>query len=491
MYILKKNNIKILIIYIFLLVSQLIILNNKLNINISNMHVDEIHTINFAIDSLYTGKVETLRVGEGTRWFARLIYPLAITSMNSKMGGEHFLTGFDYPGGAYLKSNFKDTNIKFDPNIQDFIFAMRFYLGFLVIASFILASLMINLRYGLVSGLAYFTIAMSTTLIQEMLNIFYTESALIIIFNLILTIGLIEWKNKFRLLMWSAFICAFSASVKLTGIILILPLIAVIMIQDHEINKGMKIEIFLFLMIIFFLLINIYSSSYIELINQNLSNIYHLKTGHLNTYPSGFYQLLVIIKHTAPWNIIFLLSFYLVCRNKIPNKLFLISIAFSSILIFMSMVDVSFSLIRNYTTPMVMMICVIAISAYFIIEINLIKYKNFLLISCFIIYNYSLFNNFNPIIESNILSHTKNCSTLGIVGFKDKVKESYIKIKDIPNSFQLKRQESEFIKYFEGIDCVIIDGKENNKQYTHYIMDKINYTLQHRIGEYYFFQLKK
>lgn len=80
----KKNVGKFL--FIGLTFWALLLLNNRLQFRIVECHVDEELTINLGINSMYTGKVENLRVGESTRWLARMVYPIGLFYMNSNMG---------------------------------------------------------------------------------------------------------------------------------------------------------------------------------------------------------------------------------------------------------------------------------------------------------------------------------------------------------------------------------------------------------------------
>ena len=156
--------------------------------------------------------------------------------MNSKMGGTLKLNGWDYPGGSYLKNNFTNTEkIKNDPNIQDFVFAMRFILGSIVILSFVLASYFISKSYSFISAVTYLTLTFSATMINDMLSIFYTESTLVIIFNLIIVVSLLPKLNKWRLYIWCSFLLSFAISTKLTGVIFSIPIFVIIFLKDKNI----------------------------------------------------------------------------------------------------------------------------------------------------------------------------------------------------------------------------------------------------------------
>lgn len=493
----NKNLIQISI-FIFLLLSSLWLLNNKLQYEITNSAEDDVHTMNIGINSMYSGKVDTLRVGESTRWLARVIYPVALYYMNSNMGGEHFVTTWNYPSGFYIQKYFKDPNVKNDPNLQDFVFAMKFCLGSLVILSFIGASYMLSRRYNMITGISYFTLSISTTMMMNMLSVFYTESTLVIIFNIIVIIALLEAINKWRLYIWLAFLSAFAISTKLTGLIFILPIIAIIISKDKDLFKNMKIEGFLILIVIFYLLINIFSTSYMSLLDQYMANVYHVKTGHLETVPSGFYQFKLIVKALSPWIFIFPLSLvFILFHKKIENKLFIIFVALASILIFGSQIDVSMTLIRNLTISLIMMIFVISISlGLFVIYLfdkndKLQKKETLIIFTLFaiflIFYIYYLNKHTFKISPTLITKSLKECKSVATIDIEDRFVDNSTKLPSMPDTFTLENQLEQFRNQFLPYDCIAIKRVKNNKHYTNYILP-LDYKLETRFGKYFVYK---
>lgn len=495
----KYKNLFKIFVFIFLFLSSLYLLQNRLQYNITKSHEDDVHTMNMGIQSMYSGEVSTLRVGESTRWLARIIYPVAMYYMNSNMGGEHYVTGWNYPGGFYIQKHFKSPDsVKEDANLQDFVFAMKFILGSLVLLTFIVASFMITKRYNFISGISYFIFSISTAMIINMLDVFYTESTLVIIFNLLIVFALLETQNKWRIYIWLAFLFAFAVSTKLTGLIFLLPIIAIIISKDINIFSNMKIEGFFILVCIFYLLINIFASSYMSLLDQTLSNVYHLKTGHLNTVPSGFYQLKIIIKTLSPWIFIFPLAvLFLIFNKQLKNKIFIFSVIFASVLIILSQVNVSMSLPRNLTNSLIMIIFIISISfglfySYLVKKYEKLKKKDVLIFTSLLLilgyfYMYNLNKHIYDINPDSVKKSLSECKNIATIDVEKGYIENATILPSMPDTFNLKQQQDTFRNLFATYDCVVIKKVKNNKHFTNYILP-LDYKLNTRVGKYFVFK---
>src|SRR5258708_23252065 len=275
-FLLSNKNVASLLLLMTMTLGALSLMNNTLQNSIALPSEDDVHTINYCIECLYSHKVTEARVCESTRWMARLIYTLGLYYINSNMGGEHYVTGWEYSGGYYIRKHFHlQSDIPGDPNIQDFVFAMKFVLGAIVILSFLLASYVMSRRLGLVAGLAYFALALSSVLTIQMLVVFYTESTLVILFNLIIVIAFIPKIGSIRLYFWLAFIFAFAFSAKLTGAVFLIPILMILKQKEKE-NwlKGLRMEAFAILILVFFLLIHYFIPSYMTALDQTLANVY-------------------------------------------------------------------------------------------------------------------------------------------------------------------------------------------------------------------------
>jgi hypothetical protein len=465
---------------------------NNLQFNITKYHGDDVHTMNYGISSMYSGEVTTLRVGESTRWLARVIYPAALYYMNINMGGEHYVTGWGYPSGYYIKEHFKKPNsVIGDPNLQDFTFAMKFILATLVLLSFILASQKISNTFGFLAGITYFVLALSTLLIKIMLSIFYTESSLIILFNLIVALALTKKIYVWRLYIWSALLLAFAISTKLTGTIFIIPIIVLILQKDTFFSK-MKIEGFIILTFVFLAIINMYASSYMELLDQTLANVYHLKTGHKLTVPSGMYQLSKIMEALSPWIYLFPIALFILVYRKSKELYFLISISLSSLIMIAALIGVSFFLSRNLTTPLVMMILIISVGFNYLI--NHIKFKpqimlSVSIVSILLIHLFTIDSNLLDVNYEVIQRHIKGSKNIAIIDMEEDLVDAYSVLESMPETFTLVNDLAKFKEQFWLYDCVVIKRTKNNKHYTNYILP-LDFQLIARHGNYFIFKKK-
>jgi len=484
-----NSHIVKLLIFAFLFLSSVLMIKNDLQYNIARSHSDEIHTMNFGINSLYSGEVTVLRVGETSRWLARAIYPVALYYMNVNMGGEHFVTGWNYPSGYYIKKHFKKPkDIRNDPNLQDFVFAMKFVLGSLVLLSFLGASYMLSKYYGFLAGCLYFVLATSSTLVTDMLTMFYTESSLIILFNLLVVLALTKNCNKWRLYIWSSVILALAISTKLTGVVFVLPIIALIMFKDN-ILRGMKLEGFILLTIVFLAIINIYASDYMELLDQTLANVYHLKTGHKFTEPSGLYQVKNITTTLFPWVIIFPFAIGYIIYKKPAKYYFLYCVAVSAIIMLVALVGVSFFLERNLTTPQTLIIFIISLASATVIRG--ITYKPQIVmtstISLLLIYQVvTVVDNYRSVTHDRLKGYLKNSKNIATIDVESGIVDNSTVLEGMPDSFTLVNQLEDFKNKFTPYDCVVIKRVNNNKHLTNYILP-LDYKLTARHGNYFIY----
>tara|TARA_B110001452_G_scaffold245039_1_gene229450 strand:+ start:178 stop:1671 length:1494 start_codon:yes stop_codon:yes gene_type:complete len=480
------------LVFSFLFLSSLFMLKNNLQYNISKPHVDEIHTLNYGISSMYSGEVTNLRVGESTRWLARAIYPAALYYMNSKMGGVPGITSWRYPSGFYINKNYKSPkSIIGDPNLQDFTFAMKFILGALVLLSFLLASYKISKSFGFLSGILYFVFSSSTSLIIGMLSIFYTESSFIIIINLIISLALTKKVNVLRLYIWSSLLLALAISTKITGLIFAIPIIILILKRDSFIEK-IKIEVFIISTILFIALINIYAISYMEVLDQSLSNVYHFKTGHKMTRSSSVYQFSKILESLSPWIFIFPVALSFLIYKKSRELNFLLSISMSSIIMIIGMIGVSYFLERNLTTPLIMMILII--SVFFNLIIKFIKFKPKVIFIVSIIFTiflhlFSVSSNLLEIDSALIKKSIKDSEKIAVIDVENYLLNGFFKLESAPETFNYFNDLQNLRNQFTEYDCVVIKRVKNNKHYTNYILP-LDFSLASRFGDYFVFKKK-
>lgn len=478
----KKFNLAVmLIISIFII----ILLDNRLSNTISSMNVDEVHTLVWGSKGL--NSVPTARVGESTRWMARILSPIGKYYISTKMGGEHYLTGWDYAGGYYLAKHFKDTNISHDPILQDYVHIMTLLLGSLAVLSFFLVGVILTNQISLASGIAYITLPFSSALVWSNLTIFYTETTLIIAFNLIVATFFLP-KNNLRLYLLLSFLAVFSISTKLTGVFFIIPICYVLYNKDRARWDYLKIEGFIFLSLVIFYLWNIPSGGgYDTWVDYMAANVYHLKTGHLNTDTTN--QISRIFTLLSPWVYIYFVSLIINIMSPFRHKMYWIIIAFLPLLMILPMMDTAFMLSRNFTTPLVIMILSISISLGILYgkfpHHTYFKYVFFLPI---VLLFYVGKSTYVEISDDVFVGAAEKCGSPAIISMDAERYPKALPLNAMPSIFNMREQKADFLKPFEGdaFDCVFVYGAGNNKHFTHYLLPEV-YRLKERKGEYFYF----
>ena len=261
------------------------------------------------------------------------------------------------------------------------------------------------------------------------------------------------------------------------------------MFKDN-ILSGMKLEGFILLTIVFLAIINIYASDYMELLDQTLANVYHLKTGHRFTEPSGLYQLKNIITTLFPWVIIFPFAIGYIIYKKPARYYFLSCVAVSSIIMIVALVGVSFFLERNLTTPQTLIIFIISIATATVIrEINYKPQILFILVTtlliCYQVVN--VVDKYKSVTEARLRNYLKSSEHIATIDVEMGLVEHATILESMPESFTLIKQLESFKAKFIPFDCVVIKRVKNNKHYTNYILP-LDFKLIARHGNYFVFK---
>lgn len=289
--------------------------------------VDEVHTLVWGTESMYRwppGDVPAQQVGEVSRWFTRILYPFSVYYMNSRMGGEHYVTGWGYPGGFYLKGRLDKgadapganeltapprdqgfTDWAFDtffhtvdPNIQDYVFSQRVAFSILAIFSFLLLLRRLYDEYGVSGAAAYAGFVLFGDIVFYQFAMFYSETAFIIVFNL--TFYCLLSINRLRT--FDALLLGLAAgaamSTKLTGFVVAAPAFAHVAVG--ALGRGgrgvVAIAAFFATALSATAMLNALFASPFSWINETLANVYHYKTGHLVTEEGGIEFLLRLVE---------------------------------------------------------------------------------------------------------------------------------------------------------------------------------------------------
>ncbi len=495
-YFLRVKNIinsksRVIVLIIVVLYSIILLFNNLSN-NISKIHVDEKHTIEMAFKSIAGENYESLRVGESSRLLAKMIYPFAIYHMNKCMGGEHYVTKWKYSGGFYLKKNFTHIYNSIenqDANIQDFWFAMRFACGLLVILSFFLSSLLIYKNESFFAALIFLVISLYSSHVIETLKIFYTESAMLISINLIICYYYFDFKKKWLELAALALIIVFSVNIKLSGVLLLLPIFHITYLKELHKQHLYFYEILALFTILFFGIFTINIPNNWLYLEEQLSNIYHYQTGHLITQPAGFYQLKSILRELMPWVLmapIIIIIFLLKNKRKYQNYLIYTFLTISVIYI-AQLTGARFFVKRNLTTIFVLLSFSTAILFGRLIN-NLhnkwISYSLYALTLSFMAFQF----NINFIDYSDKL-FSENIEGYAIVDLKQEDHPNGTAINSMPEEYMLKKDLEKLENQFSGFNYVFVNRIKNNKQYTNFILPR-KFNLIKREGSYFLFKRK-
>jgi hypothetical protein len=491
-YLIKYTKTIKQLIFLFLFLSSVLVTKNNLQHNITNWHIDEINTMNYGISSLYSGEVSTLRVGESTRWLARAIYPVGLYYMNSHMGGVHpeVNYGWRYSSGYYIQRHFDNPkSIESDPNLQDFTFAMKFVLSTLVILSFLFASYFLCGTYGFIAGISYFVFAISTPLISSMQSIFYTESSLIILFNMVIVLALMKKINTWRFYLYTALILAFAISTKLTGVMFVIPILTIILVKGKSL-KGLRIEAFVVLTILFVALIHVYATSYMEVLDQTMSNIYHFKTGHYKSFPSGIHLIKLIVSSLSPWLFIFPVALVFIWIKKVTHLPFLLSIAALALIITVALTGTDYFQVRNLTVAIVIMIAIFSIGLAYLIRLSPYKPEMILgvsIVAVLLLHTYETTAGLYSVDHELISSYTKGSKSIATIDVEEGLVDNATELESMPETFTMSKEIAKLKAQFSTYECVVIKRVKKNKHYTNYILPQ-DFTLIARHGNYFVYK---
>jgi hypothetical protein len=509
---------KYVIISFIIIISAIFILqfNKLVNENSLKVNGDEIHTIGWGTKFFEwdDGKVPTVRVGEFNRWMVRIIYPFSIFYMNSYMGGEHFLTGWDYPGGYYLEKNFTN-NLEWmsdivnrDVNVQDYVFAQRYILGTILVGLIFLISFQYYIRIGLIFPLSFITLLFFQNIFNSQFKIFYSETVLSIL--LLLTILFMNLKYlRFVAPLFIGILSACLISTKITGVLIIFVAFIYLISENYKFSKIKKLNIFnqnFFLTYIIYFIafiftwrfINSYSESLFLNLNETLANVYHYKTGHNLTNPGFYYNLNEFYSEVGIINIFFyFVPVLFLIFLKFKENFALLFVFLITSFGLMSMLDAHIYISRNFGTIQLVYCLLSAYSIsilfnsyskiilkiffeYFIVFVIFISSVNFFFFSD---------NKFNKILEKT------NCKNIGLVGVDKNIldknnKNDVTLLKNIEPPFHLRSNPLKIFSKYVEFDCLVIKRIKMNKQITNFFSHQMSIIPVYRSNDLFIFKKK-
>ena len=300
----ERRKTAVLLALAFFLVGAISV-HNLVSRNVARAHIDEYLTIFLGTEFLspWTGAPYSVRVGEMTRWFVRLLYPFGVYYMNSRMGGDwegealslsdtrdapaEFRSGWQYPGGYYLKEKLRGKDFYFfvsddferDPNVQDYVFAIRFAFGLMVILSFSLVIYALCLKINAIASAFYGLLVLSNSVVYGEFAYLYAETVLFFIFNLTMFLYLKAEKITCRLSIWLGILSAAALSTKMMGILIAIPAFLHVLVNRTREDRGKmedwRFEIYALAFVISLVAINFWSGSLFNFVNETLVNVYN------------------------------------------------------------------------------------------------------------------------------------------------------------------------------------------------------------------------
>ncbi len=464
----------------------------SLQINATKWEVDEYHTLYLSSQNMFTGVYDSRNFG-ATRFLLKLITPFSLLYMTNRMGGEHEVAGWDYPGWFYILENLNSdaSTFKTDPNIQDFVFMQRFIFVTIVLGFLFFVFYALWKRFSFYSALIF---AVSIILFKPFLSeINYVYSNLFQLAVFALLIGLIINKSSLgkRDYLLYGFVLGLIASVKLEGIFLSI-ISMFFLFYTNENLRNRKLPTICTLVSVF-LVLNVSEIRFPNaFLHYTFANLYHYKTGHFITEPSGLHQLLRMVETLRnPLTIfiaILVLSVFLWRKFKVSreNFVFLLYLSFLALGLVFTLQDQRFFVARNLLT-LAFIFSILSSVLFGVIFKEKISRKGEGIASVLIIIvAIGLFLQ----VHSNTDFVTKQdlgvCQKIGIIG-KTFIDLDASRIDSIPDTYTFTYDESKFIDQLNGYDCIIASWSENDKTFTNYILPKI-FVLEKRLGDDFFFK---
>lgn len=448
---------------------------------------DEYHSF-IMTSKLFFKPIEDSRVFGGIRWFTRLTYPLSVYYVSKRMGGEHYITGWKYPGHFYLKD--KDLEaVKSDPIMQDFVYSQRMIFACFVIASILFLVNRLWAEISPFSGIFYFSLLLSTDLFVKNIFEVYSDMFMFSLFNIVVGL-LISKKITKSIYLLIIILSLLIISTKLNGILVAAPIFLLAYFIRDKIVPRCTIKEILFISFLSLLFFNFF-----ELLNAEnffaytFSNVYHYYTGHYDTIAGGLPYVILAVSGFFPLFILFVLSVFLyVARyKKISFSPVLYILIFIIIAMIASIFGLRIHVMRNYLQACGAMAIFSAIVLPQTLLFNNKVNKFFaVIVGCAIsvVVVYLGLKN-NSLIRTNFLSNLSGNIAV-IEPAQSIVAGKHTLIKEMPREFTLITQLEEFKNIISGFDSVLVYVNQNNKQYSHYILPKL-YAYKARYGDYILF----
>lgn len=471
---------------------------------IDKVYPDERHTVIHGTHRLnpFNGDVTYMRSGELNRWMVRFLYPFAIYYMNGKMGGEHYVTGWRYPGGYYLKEHLQLENVPSDPNLQDYVFFQRVMLGFLSLLSIAMLMGALRRRFGSAAAAGYAGLLLFGGVMFENFHIFYSPVTLVIVFNVALYMLMSYDARNLSTCALSGAAASAALSTQLSGVLVAGPLFAHVaaLAWSQGGRKEIAVAVFLASALASAVAINWPARSFFELVNDTLANVYHYSTGHRVTEEGGWEYALRIASDIGYGAIPLFLAaaIYLLAR---PGR----SLVYAyGLIAFISLAVLQLS---NYATYWSRNVVIVYVAMSFVIALAIGKFiegrkgaqrrAGLVAVLCFTVFvagvGYRALSTPSPsrgFFEANA-ARLSECASLGAVGIPERDARKFIDRDDavfferVKGPFNLSERPETFDKYL-AYECLVVLRRGQSKQITNFLAPQ-SYRLADRAGDLFFF----
>lgn len=519
--------------------------HNLVNRNIARAHIDEYTTIFLGTKFLspWTGAPYGVQVGEMTRWFVRLLYPFGVYYMNSRMGGDwegevlnppntrdapvrEFRSGWTYPGGYYLREKFLDENFDFfmtdgferDPNVQDYVFALRFAFGLMVILSFSLVMYALCLKVNAVASAMYGLLVLSNSVVYGEFAYFYAETALFLIFNITIFLYLRAETTDNRLSAWLGFWSAAALSTKMMGILIAVPAFLHILVKrarkGQDKAQDYRLELYAFAFVISLAAINFWSKSLFDFINETLANVYNY-AGRRSAQDIPLRQFSEIISELGGVFVFLYASIFLWLVSRWRRNLAPVyALGVVAAVVTWSLSNASIWSGRNVATVYIAMSFIVALGAGKILETTVRKFHNsapFFLRRCsaaaitvFLIATVAIPAVWLPSLDSIFSGEVRaqaRCDTIAALGLSEEDifrltgrndVEIFNRIDGpvVPGVDGRTDRSSEWWKKYTDFDCLVVRRRGENKHISNYFAP-FTHEMSIRVGNLFFFEPRR
>lgn len=468
------------------------------------VHPDEEHTVIYGAHRLnpFDGNVTLMRSGELNRWIVRFLYPFAVYYMNGKMGGEHTVTGWRYPGGYYLKEHLHWANVPSDPNLQDYVFFQRIMLGFLSLLSIVMLMGALRRRFGPAAAAGYAGLLLFGSTVFENFHFFYSHVTLIIVFNVALYMLLSRDARRLSICALSGAAASAALSTQISGVLVAGPLFAHVaaLAWSRGGRREIAVAVFLASALASAVAINWPAASFFGLVNDTLANVYHYGTGHRVTEEGGWEYAFRIAGDVGYGAIplFAVAAIYLLARPERGLVYAYGLIALIALAVF-QMSNYAIYLSRNVAVVYVAMSFVVALAVGKFIEGRKGAQRRAGLAAalCFAVFaagaGYRALSTPSPsrgFFEANA-ARLSECASLGVVGIPERDMRKFIDRDDavfferVRGPFNLSENPETFDKYL-AYECLVVLRRGQSKQITNFFAPQ-SYRLADRAGDLFFF----